>query len=641
MIPNKITVGGQDVELTGGTQIELSRGVEPSYATFYIADPTMFDGITNPVTIRIETPKAEDMQVAAVLELHNWHIISITPQDTGLYKMVLADNRFIAKYPKLNKSFNIKTIDGVYRITSVKNGVSYTIAEALEIMWKDYGLSMRVDPRCPKLANPLAFLPTNLGNSEGGGYFAETISAALPPILERARASFVLDRNGTPMLTDRVTDCTAGLIDRGAYEGLIAPRDIHWQIPDEIHVLFQQRFERCFELIEDSQSTAPPLNDYEFKIENVVGVPTAPSAISNPIDFITFNPGFLGLIGFSFTKWKERYFKETVIPETGRTMAEQLRLERLGEYGKEHWRLLYRVKFTPTRNRIWTNLKMGRLGYDGNSSRASYVFMDYTAIREFPRFDRTGSRITAKFSQEFVFPTDLSVLDIIDSPFTADFVTSGKDDLLFRVQPLSSNLKFERLYPCLLETQSDYTDAQDFVNDVEQANVIHRLVPKEKFKIRVYFHALLSDDGPTARYHVIKNGTKKTSTKPGTGLILTVRSDAVTANWTMRSNREPVMLNEVTLIQEAKDITARLEQAYADAKAGFLACVGIECLTDDKNWVGGNINRVVIRVGMDPAAPYTVTTLFEVLPEVTELLGDVRTDTGAIATAGVAPELVS
>jgi hypothetical protein len=644
MIANRITVGGQDIEFTGASQIEISRGAEPSYASFFIADPAPFRGLSNPVTIEITTPKAEDVNQEVKLVLKNWHIIEISPHTTGLYRMVLADNRFIAKYPKLNKSYNVKTIDGVYRISSLKNGQSYLVTEALEAINVEHGLTLRIDSRCANTLSKLNFLPTNLGNSEGGGFFAEEYSAVIPPITERIRASITIDRDGNVMLTDRVTDCTVGLIDRGAYEGLIDQRDIHWQIPDNIKVLFQQRFERCFESIEDPQGTSSPLPDFEYEVQNVVPAPQDPSLLAGPSYFMRFDPEFLNSLGYTLAAWRERYFKSTMIPDSVMLTVTQLTAKRRrAELGKSNWHLLYRVNFNVNRNRIWTNLVMGRLGADGKTIKASYVFMDYTVLHEYPFFDRNGTQSVRPYqSTRYPFP-DLTSLDLVDSPFVADFAISGRNELLFKIAPLDMGIRFASIVPCLTTEDATWLDRQAFVTDQEQGAVFDKLVASTKHRMRVYFHALLSDDnGPNGspRYYEITKPNRKTGSQASSGRTLVVRSDSVTANWGMQSNRSTLLLNGVTLTQEADEIVARLSKAYADAKAGFLACVGVECLLNDANWVGGNINRIVIRIGMDADASFTITTLFEVLPEISEIIGDVRTDTGYIAQNGLAPELV-
>lgn len=631
---NSIKVGGEEIDFVGASMLSITRGVDASSWEFFTNTPDRFRALANPVKIEITTPDKTSLR-AVTLELENWYITEISPQAGGLFKVVVEDCRFTAQFKKLSKSFNVKTIDGNYRPSSLDGKTRFSVASALAKVIAEFGLASELDkelnnPKPGQSVNASSErLPDNLGTSKGGGFFGATTRESLWPMLNLIRADTVPTRKGALRIVDRLADKTAAL-DQLAYEGNVAPRDIHWQAFETLTVLLEQRFERYFEIFD---GTAPPVKAWDYAVENVVPFPVPNAQIGDdPIAWKTWDY-FLGQIGLSDSEWRARFLKETVIPDNPAVAADAVLQKRmLEERGRENYRLSWRVKFLTDVARLWADSRFGRLGKEGKSVKGGYIFMDhFKRIRN--RQDLRPNAPATLFSENHNYTlTELA-------PFVAQWLTDGSDDLVFGLEPANVVVERRAVFPGLLNKPISFGDPNAIVTDQGEID-LEGALPALQFRFygRVYFHALLSDDhGPEdcERFH--KVSTPFMSGAPNAELV--VRSEQLTANWGNTGNAfKGNLLNAAEIAEEVEAIKNRFISAYQNGKAGVMYCAGIEALLDDRYWPSGNIYAAHIEIGTDGSG-FTIRTRFDVLPEVDNPVSD--TDyMGRPLKSGRSPELV-
>lgn len=624
----QVFLSGVPIEYIAASEIHLCRGTQPWEWRFLTGEPEKFRNLSNPVQIKIITPDITSQQ-STELVLKNWFITEITPHSTQMWEVVVQDVRWRLGFKKCSLSFNQKTVDGNYRTDTLKGGQRWKTVEAVKRVIEEFGGTVVMDPSLSQIQQGQVtradnvILPDNMGNSQAGGWFAASLEECLGPMLETVPLDIVPDAEGRLVLTDRYTNRTTGLDKAGAYGGIVGPKVNKWQMPSALVLYFEQRIERIFRFNEGAQTSSPQL--YDYVIDNVVPVPNNAQGFDDSVRYESFET-FLLRVGVTPAQWRERYFKDTVVPEGAKTDQALFDARSYEALGRSHYRLTFKVQLNTQAMRVWSKMQLGRLGKDGKTSPGSSAFNDWVEVVLFswrdPQKD-VRDLDSHKFSKNHTIPSMADIVAgrvaAIECPYRASWISDGKTDLVFTLSEKALPTKIRELVPGKAEKPVSYGDAQDIVNDQGDIVLERRGKLTTDYQLVVFWHGILNTDfsGFTNRYYSIYKPFHGSGVVP----VLELRAEELTANWRYdpdKPNTPGTLLNAAELDVLYERVKDRFLSDYKQGIAGIMQCFGVETLTAGY-WTGGNIHDVIIRIGEE--ARFTVSTTFVIMPSVRKYFG--------------------
>lgn len=625
----QVFVSGVPIEYIAASEIHLCRGTQPWEWRFLTSDPEKFRNLSNPVQIKIITPDTTSIGVKELV-LKNWFITEIIPHSTQTWEVVVQDVRWRLGFKKCGLSFNQKTVDGQYRTDTLKGGQRWKAVEAIKRAIEEFGGTVVLDPSLSQIQQGQVtradnvILPDNMGNSQAGGWFAASFSECLDQMLEVVPLDIVPDAEGRLVLTDRYTNRTANLDQAGAYGGIAGPKINKWQMPSSLSLIFEQRIERIFRFNEGAQTSASAL--YDYTIENVVPVPNNVQGFDDSVKYESFTT-FLNRVGVSPAQWRERYFKDTVVPE-GAALTDQMLFDARSyeALGRSHYRLTFKVQLQAQAMRVWSKIALGRLGKDGKTSPGSSVFNDWVEVVLFswrdPQKDPRDLD-SHKFSKNHTVPSMADIVAgrvaAVECPYRAAWISDGKTDLVFTLTEKGLPTKIREIIPGKAEKPISYGDSPDIINDQGDIILERRGKLTTDYQAIIFWHGILNTDfaGFTSRYYTIN----KTFHASGVVPVLELRAEELTANWRYdpdNPSKPGTLLNAAELDELYERVKDRFLADYKQGIAGVMNCFGIETLVAGY-WTGGNIHDVIIRIGEE--ARFTVNTTFVIMPSVRKYFG--------------------
>lgn len=644
-----ISINDIPIDYIGAASLRVSRGAEPSMLTLLVRDEdgggTRFDELVNPVVISITTPDAYGESVT--LKLENWHISEVIPNAPGVYALVLEDCRKLAvdKGAALTVDYNVYVAGygttEVARLTSLKDSRDWTCYEAAQDIIERFGLVFEPETDFPaELEIPA--LPRNLGNSIGGGFVGATWIASVQLALEPIHCDVIVLPNGNVSITDRKTEHATELDKYSAVAGIVAERDRHWQKPQFIDVLFQNRIERW--LYADEVATAA--NWADLDMENVVprsqvtSVQPGHEHIEDALQRVT---------GAGVAAIRRFYMCPIMIDRAGPTYTATERAERaeLEGYVRACLRTRFRVK-TDLGRATLMDVRLGHIGTDGKTKSEDSVYMAHERVIDFVDVGEVRDMAQlAESATSTAVPFDITK----PAPWVARFGYDDAGELILELVSEHRQRHGLRRYiadiPGLLNARLAATSLLNQIDptfDLNEASTERRLVAG--WFVYVFYHGLqvaprpeiglpervttvqrpLFDDGPLDTVSLLVSDM--------TANYATVRTSG--ANPGRLPNGLPLQCINATQIEERADyIRDQARKYFEDGRAGIVTTAGVEAITAGKLWVRGNVQSMTIEIGAK--APFTVECKWVVLPEISLI----RTDDQRKALQGVPPRMLA
>lgn len=635
-VATKVFLNDIPVQYVRPFEIRLSRGWEPWTFAIGVTD-SRFDGLTNPVTIKVQTV-SEDNTTPAILELEGWNITSKIRHNEFSYDLVIQDPRWVAESSKLSTSYNVTWWDSpILRQGSSDNGQPWTIINAITDALESFGLT--VDPNF-NLPGEIQteILPNNLGPSPGGGFAGVPYLEAMPILTEFAAVDIVVKPNGHVTIVDRATDVVNDLTGYRVVAGTVENKDMHWSQPKRLEVLFPKRIERRFEYTEvapiSSVVTGPG------GLENYTG-----NGIDNEIKNVipefsvaTFSGRHLELYGHVFERTGyalntvlQRIQVPGIFPWGDAHFMKGLTARRFNEFKwfevqlQDTWRRRFRVEKQALAigevARPLANLKLGRLASDGTTSGWGGVHMNYVKVNRYSHFNKGkgpdepgGTMFDALFSENVPF----TILD--PAPFDAQWMTDDVDELIFEVTPRIAGKLQRNYWPGELITSVQYGDVNDVAGGLPIALMEASVKFTEDFSMHVFYHGLqIADIGTSVegqRMHVIRIDDLFPN---GEGPTLQIKASNITANFGLDIRTDLPQQDSIKNLTEieaaAAQIAIEVTESYADSRHGTLTFSTVQPLVDEIS-TGGNIFDTVIQIGFDQE--FTCSLTYMIMPSVSQ-----------------------
>lgn len=624
MYATAVKLAGQPVEQAVPTMIVINRNSEPSLVEFIVSDEssaggTRFDTVKNPVDIEITTP--DESQQAVTLKLEKWYITAVEPHSPGLWSVVVQDVRWTAQAKRLTKDYNVYEtgagVDPIARKSSLNNGAPWTCYDAAIDALKEFGFEIDSDG----ISNALkkVELPRNLGNSPlSGGFVGAPLGYVMPLLLEPIHCDFVIRPNGKIRIINRNFDRTHNLEEFVGVSGVVGKRDIHWQKPKRVSVLFETRVARYFSYTE-SETIADGL---DLAVQNV-----CPMLASSDYVFGTDSDGGYGdllsnvraEVGLSLSQIRERWLKPLMVQIfPSDTNAQKDHKAYWDSIIRQHFRRTFRIRDLDGSKSL-VDVRIGHIGPNGNTVTERCVYMPFTYIARYTDVSRDGSPediIKTKISRGY--DIDLTADGFRPAPFQPIlFMDRRNGSVLLHLEQMQSNL-YIQLHPGRFVREVSFGDAANLVSDNVDLPTVYTTPLASNFYMRVYYHGLLVADRPDLG---LTRLTKVTRDLFGEGPVEEVQYYVrdLTANYgyetkTDLANNSLILLNASDVSNRADFIAEQVKKNFNDGRSGVFSCGGIAAAAKGGFWVDGTINNMHIVIG--GRSPWSIETRYVVMPEV-------------------------
>ena len=606
--------------------VALQRGVAPYYFTMLAnpvgeldaTSPNMI-GYKNPVDIVFGAPD-DSSRAIEFLTFKRWYITSSKVVDSKFVEYTLADCRWIGRYKKLTKSYNVKAYDDEYRSQSLNGGAEWTAFDAITDALKAYGLE--VDTGHFKDTTLLAKkLPDNLSSRKGGGLFGSPMMEALPPMLESIRADLVPTKDGKVAIVDRTADSSAVFAERAYNEGAISAKQVHWQIPKTVRVVFGKRYGSRFEVVQTSSAATSAGGASEPVIENVCP-DLDPENPTKEVSFTELVAYATETLGLTETQIEQRFMRPSLLNDNeydAKTNEPGVVAPKLFSEGivRKFWRTCWRVA-TDTQaekdaRRSFADINLGKLAADGTTKAAGGVAANYVFVRRFGMLDDPqASALTARFSKNIEFGEA--------APFVAKWLDPR--ELIFTVDPDPTPQSIKSVFLGALSTDIRIMDnaAQAFWDGDGKVNLLCESAFEHNLQMYVYWNGLLVEQyGDVSPEHVIERPCVTGNAQPGEIDSVTIRVDDITANFvtfqeltSYQPFHESSIVNTLELEERADFVAQEVADTYKMRKAGVLIFQGVGMIARNKVQVSGDIYECSVLVGR--TAPHTIELQYVVQP---------------------------
>lgn len=608
------------------TVLTVNRGTEPSFFEVTIPDlvqgVSLMDNFVNPCKIIIQTPDKYNNLKTLVLE--NWHIQSRTPSAPGLFKVVLADARILAQQRLLTAEYNVyisnTTGTDTPRRSSLNNGELWTAYEAAIDAIDKFGLTFEENSQYPSTLKEVD-LPKNLGNHIAGGFRAATWDFSIPLLLEQINSDVVFLPNGNVTITDRSTRLSDTLDQYVGIDGVIGTRKQHWTHPQNIKVKFDTRVERWFYYVESNTFAS----GIDLSIENVI-----PSSALSP-----FGPtgGHRNLdevlrgAGFNRATLQRNWLAPVLIKRDGddleiEDIRERAELDQFCRFG---YRTLFRV--IDEQEAGVTNVRMGHIGYDGDTISERSVYMPYERIELMTNAQSTDLGKLLLQNMSSGIPINLRVA----APWIPSVNYNANGEIIIRLEPETMPYMPTEHLPGRLENRAGQYESIKFGDQLDIANPNVSLPTGTQLRLSgnwelyIFYHGLLTVDRPdlglerqtTVELPMFSDGPVESIEVKVSNISANYRCDLTNFELGDSPGKTgiPVRLINADALQErAELIRDQVKRNFEEGQAGIFYTAGIDAIVAGDHWVKGNINSLLIKFGADK--PYSVKCQWTAMPEV-------------------------
>lgn len=666
------------IEFNAPFTLKQTRGLEPYMFSIHLSDVSK---LPQPATqsngcrcsFVFETPNATGAG-RTTKEWKGWYLVRIEPSksDVGLYVATFADVRWKLQYFRRTKAYNVQWPDGSYRDESTPQGGLYklwTAVDAAKDICKLFGEELDTD----KLQSDKYYivLPSNLGNSKGGGWAAAQWDEMMKGALASIEADIVMDLDGKLSLRERTGD-KAGYLK----EVRLMPRIIDttgagnngWSRPKKLRLSFEIMMEAALEsllagatsahtpIFSPPENVMPRFTQADFDPEEWWNSQVAGELADTDWETV---PVELERNGYAPRSEAEglicrNYFLPNIIPLTRSeahgwitesadpTENAQLALKKFWFDGvlRNCWRKTYRVKYPTSRSasplttalRCLSGLRFGRLTPGGDTISRGSVFADWSEEQTFAvRYDKWDP-FNSQFSTNHPFDATRP------APFTARWIAESGNELIFLLEPTDSRrIGQAKIYPGLFARDLNYGTWGTLTADgyIEETELQGEFDEDFDFRIllsgRLITPCFLSGVGSPIGQIEGRVLTVEVPMYPdGSIPSIDLKSEAMTANFGFSkqqlqlakgqlAERWPEKLLNLTDVQKrAQDVASKLEAIFEQGDSGGIAVPGVEAL--NKAETGGDIHEMSVTIG-DPD-PWSIKTQYIVLPGVSAISVD-------------------
>lgn len=606
---------GEALDLANPAVLVINRGTEPSSIELLVRDEdgggTRFDDIENPVTISITAPDKYGNN--ATLELKKWHIIYSSAAGPGLVKLILEDNRKIARDTRVTAEYNIQvaSIDEgeTFRDSSLNNGQQWYCLDAAIDAIEKFGLKYT---RAKQLQRSVKFvkLPANLGNSAAGGFVSAQWDQMLPLLLDPIHCDPVINKDGSVSIVDRQSEASVNISAFMGVEGTVHDVDKHWIKPQKIVCEFETRIARQFRY-EEGHSV---VRGKDIEIEMVI--PDADTS-GNIFGFTEFYDEIQRAGGISRREVLDRWLKPRVVDvDTDNDASDVLAAkDQLEGFIRSSFRQLFRIDNEGGLDGM-SDLAIGHLKFDGTTRTTHAVYMPYAFVH---KFTRVGKGAKLKDYWETVVSTNVPFTYTRSAPWNAQLGVNDYGEIMLFLLPEVGGFTGARdLIPGQTLNPMRVGDAVDIIDDNHILPTQGQTKLSSGWIFRVVYHGLLikdRDDLGIDRLH------KETNTGFSGGKVpeLVYRVSDMTANYGYTDAASmaldlPTLLNEDELAIRAEAVTEQVKRNFKDGKAGIYTTAGVDAIVNGDYWVRGNIHSMSIVIGAK--RPHSVEAKWVVMPEV-------------------------
>jgi hypothetical protein len=667
--------GGQiAVEYVGAWDVMMSRGTEADEIKLLTSRPQEFENIgVGSCTFRFKHNQDGLSGGVAQFEWKGWYMQAIQPNPSrpGLYTVVFRDYRAIAERQRLDLSYNVQWADEYLRADSLSKktaavGRKWTCLDAAWDALQQFGFALDRDVSSLETWQKKEILPNNLGNSRGGGFCAASPSEVLPLLLEQIRCDYIMTPEGKARVVGRSSDKDESpkLKLYRLIGGTVAKRNIKWQRPKWIDVLFERYMEGGWDYTAtSSRSTGVTRTAMNFTLLNVM--PKFDTNNIGDVDkFVELNAQVSTELGSSAAeKIRSRWFKPNLFPysrdaaryvvDSPETIAKK---QWFDDAVRRCWRRVFQVNPAAYLGqegyvRCFTGIRLGRLEENGGTRSGGNIWMDYCRHLRWGRPEGIGSAnwssspLGLRFSENRYYAglraedtQGLNVYSFLPAPFTARWLNPER--LIFEVQPdRPPVLNSVANLPGVMEEHLNYGNLVELASSSALRRTSLQGAFKEGWNLRVLWNGRLSGpipDAATAYGSIFASPVQRTRTwrermvgfPDGVAAPVDVRVEEVTANHTFSNealrhipigsigNYMPEVLSNKAEIEDvAGHVAEQIRQTYNQDRAGVGIVAGIEALAA-KVWTGGAIWTIRLSVGGDGQDPCSLQTEYVVQPEV-------------------------
>lgn len=672
IIPDKGSVIA--VEFIAPFTIGMSRGPEPQDLKLLTSRPAEFQAIGGgPCTLRIRSASGDLGSSVDEVYWKGWYMASLQPNASqpGLYTATFYDFRHIAMRKRLTLAYNVQWPDEFFRAETMTSAQSrwkclYAAWDALE----KFGFDVDRDTSTLTNWQKNEILPSNLGNSPNGGFAGVTHAEIVPVLLEQIRCDYTMTPEGKVRVVSRGTvDESPKLAAYRLIGGVVAERDIRWQLPRRVNVLFGRRMEGGWDYVCDSLGrTAPPGRPdatFNWNIENVM--PKFDPTGRAGDDFTEMSQEVARVLGIGGTDEalaehiRKRWFKPTLFPYKKRGKGlDRVILDSAETIHTKQWmddqcRRCWRRVFRPTKRTLsgpfayakyFTGISLGRLDENGGTKSGGNVFMDYCRHLKWgrPSPGAKADPLALWFSENYTVvnsqtPTydneGFEIQAFSPAPFTSRWISAEK--LIFEVSPeRPAALNSKAYYPAVMQQHLNYGPLIQLASGSALRITEVSGIFKAKWRMRLIWNGHLSRDLPAlaATHFTVQTRQKgrlwvedRDAFANGMVESVDVRVDDVTANFAFSEKQlietpfgemdkvaPEVLLNQTEIDDIADHVAEQIIKTYEQNRAGVAVVAGVAPVRD-KVWTGGLIYNLNVVIG-DAGSPTSVTTQYFVQPEV-------------------------
>ncbi len=615
------------VEFIGARQWSLMRGVHPATMEITATDDR-FSALENPVRLRIITPGADGTSKELIFE--RLYLLQRESAAKNLRTYLLADFRWLLGTVTLTAQYNIRSYGGKLRELSTLNGQAWSLADAIEnaMLRLIKQLALDDSPRVLVFVDDIEFfdkaMPDNLGNSEGGGwvgakleeFFYAMVGDHVDLTMSTGGDVVITGRSGETLAVD-VASAPGSVL----YDGTVAEKDVHWQTPRQIVVLFEKRLGGLFRIIQEKGTQVGPSPDV-IEIENVIPQftddVTAEDEWVNFPEFFANLPSIFGPLGPAISAsddgirkniMKPRLFND--IEQTAPDRATVARVENLVRtYWRNAWRVLNTEGSDDLRKRL-ADIRLGSLQKDGTTNKAS-VFGDYVIVKRWQ--GKPGDPLSENMLNK-----------------TAPFVAEWRDlDQLVFFLAVSETISRQigAVYLGSFNEPIGLLPIREMIEQGRRFNTEDSASFSEDIDLGVYYHGLYVGEevlGKEAVAPVSELFTERLHRVSFDGLFpnpqiaqVEVMSRGITANF-RRTTDEGVyeLLNQEELFTRANFLAGEIRKTYEQERAGLLRFGGVGFMVDHPTLQATDeVNSVTVTVGMNAGKEYEIVVVVDVRPEV-------------------------
>ena len=653
------------VEYIGTWDVQMARGAEPDEIKLLTSRPEEFDAIgKGPCIFEFSHNKGDLGAGKEKFQWKGWYMQSLqaNPSKPGLYTAVFRDFRAIAERTRRDLAYNVQWADTAYRSdTRTRADKKWTCLDAAWDALKQFGFDVDKTVTTLESWQKKEILPSNLGNSKGGGFCAVSPSEIIPRLLEPIRCDYLMTPEGKVRIVGRSSefDESPKLKLHRLIGGTVAKRNIKWQMPAKIRVLFERIMEGGWDYaVTGPTSTASPAtNASNFSLDNAmpkfdlanIGQTTEWTGlnahVSNHYDSTTAD------------NIRKRWFKPNLFPykrtpdklimDSAETIAKK---QWFDDTVRRCWRRIFQV--TPktyvsadSYTRYFTGIRLGRLDDQGGVKAGGNIWMDYCRHLTWGRSKFTGLAGTSDpmsliFSENRYYSSvssnsDFESRSFLPAPFTARWISP--ENLVFEVSADKPHvLNGVANYPGVMEEVLNYGPLVELAS----GSSLRRTALKGRFKaawnMRVLWSGRLSGNIPAKAKAVTSVAPQRTRTwieervgfPGGIGATVDVRVEEVTANHgfsdyalglipigSIEDYIPDTLLNNVEINDVADHVAEQIKQTYNQDRAGVAVVAGVAALAA-KVWTGGAIWATRLVIGGDGQDPSSISVEYIVQPEV-------------------------